>query len=291
LFQDGEIVVLSKKVALTVDLEEWTVPQEFGSDRVPEATKLEVACVGLRRILDILTLERVKATFFVTAYFAERNRSLLRKILEAGHEIGNHGLEHNRRPRRTWNTEIRTIRESTEIIEESVGIRPSGYREPYLAVTKSTIIALMQLGYLYDSSIMGTWLPDKRQWTVLPPFPFEWKAHIKETQGNLIELPLSTFSRLRAPVGWWWFRKNFGEAIPCVTANLLFSLAEPFIMNVHTWELIEPPVGYRIPLHIKHNCGERSAEQIHRLIMRLKRCGGEFVLMKSIALEQSVNSK
>lgn len=283
-------MVLSKKVALTVDLEEWTVPQDFSSDRVPEAVKLEVACRGLNRILEILTVEGVKATFFVTAYFAKRKGALLRKILGAGHEIGNHGLEHNRKPPRTFKAEMDAIRESTALIEESAATRPSGYREPYLAITRSTIMALTRLGYLYDSSILGTWLPNKHQWIAVPPGPFAWKAHIMESQGNLIELPLSTFSKLRVPVGWWWFRKNLGESIPFVTANLLFRLAQPFIMNVHTWELTDPPVGYDIPLHIRYNCGERSTQQIHRLITRLKRCGGEFVLMKDIALEQLVSN-
>ena len=284
-------MALPKKVALTVDLEEWTVPQEFSSRRVPEAIKLEVACVGLKKILHILAMERIKATFFVTAWFAQRNHALLRNILEAGHEIANHGLEHSPRLRRTWNEEIKTIMESTRIIEESARVKLTGYREPYLAATKTTILALMQLGYRYDSSIMGTWLLGKYQWVVVPAVPFEWNTYITGTEGNLIELPLSTFSKLRVPVGWWWFRKNFGESITFATANLLFRLGEPFIMNVHTWELVEVPVAYQVPSHIKYNCGERSTQQIHHLIKRLKYCGAEFVLMKNMALDQLANSR
>lgn len=275
-------MAFSKKVALTVDLEEWTVPQDFGSEQVPEDVRLKVACLGLKRILEILKAEEVKATFFVTAYFAQQNAELLRQLLRTGHEIGNHGLGHARKPQRTLKEEIEAIKKSTHIIEESVGIKPCGYREPYLAISEAIITALMQAGYLYDSSIMGTWLPNKSKWITLPSTPFEWKDKIDSKQ-NLVELPLSVFSKLRIPVGWWLLRKNFGESVPLLAASLLFRLSRPFITNVHTWELAPQPQGYKVPLHIRINCGERSAQQIRSIITGLKRLGGEFVLMKTMA--------
>jgi peptidoglycan/xylan/chitin deacetylase (PgdA/CDA1 family) len=283
--QDGEVVALSKKVALTVDLEEWTVPEDFTLTQVPESVKLEVACRGLNRLMDIFSVEGVKATFFVTTYFAKRNSELLRNILQAGHEIGNHGLEHVRKPRRTLKEEVEAIKESTSVIEKSAGIKPCGYREPYLAISKSTIAALTQVGYLYDSSILGTWLPNKIQWITVPSIPFKWETRIFDEQQNLVEFPLSVIPKLRAPVGWWWFRKNFGESIPLATASLLFRLAQPFIINMHTWELTEIPPGYSVPFHVRFNCGERSVIQIHRLITGLKRLGAEFVLMKTMVLD------
>ena len=160
-------------------------------------------------------------------------------MVRAGHEIGNHGLEHVPKPRRTLKEEVKGIKESTHSIEESVGIRPCGYREPYLAISKRTIVALMQADYLYDSSIMGTWLPNKNQWITVPSNPFEWKNRTKSQQ-NLVELPLSVFTKLRVPVGWWLLRKNFGDISPIGTARLLFRLAQPFITNMHTWELTDP---------------------------------------------------
>jgi peptidoglycan/xylan/chitin deacetylase (PgdA/CDA1 family) len=228
---------------------------------VPETVKFEVSCRGLKRLLHILNTERVVATFFVTAHFAKRNCELLIKILEAGHEIGNHGLEHARKPRRSLKEDIEAIELSTSVIEEIAGVTPCGYREPYLAITKSTIAALMKINYLYDSSIMGTYLPNKNQWITVPSTPFKWQTSLQGRQRNLFEFPLSVFPKLRTPVGWWWFRKNFGEIIPLATANLMFRLYQPFITNIHTWELTAPPVGYRVPFHIASNCGERSVDK------------------------------
>lgn len=275
-------MAFAKKVALTVDSEEWTVPQDFGSEQVPEEVRLKVARMGLNRILKILKMEGVKATFFVTGYFAQQNGELLQEMVKAGHEIGNHGLEHIPKPRRTWKEEVEGIKKSTQIIEESVGIRPCGYREPYLAISERMIMTLMQVDYLYDSSIMGTWLPNKSRWITVPSNPFEWKNPINSQQ-NLVELPLSVFTKLRVPVGWWLLRKNLGESLPLVAARLLFRLAQPFITNLHTWELTDPPPGYKVPLHVRINCGEKSSQQIRHLIIGLKRLGGEFVLMKTMA--------
>jgi len=95
------------------------------------------------------------------------------------------------------------------------------------------------------------------------------------------------FSGLRIPVGWWWFRKNCGELFPWITGKLLFRLDQPFTTEMHSWELAEIPEGYRIPFHVRYNCGRSSADQILHLIRRLKRSGGKFVLMKTLALEAS----
>ena len=282
-------MALSRKIALTVDLEEWTVPQDFGGRprvTVPEAVKLEVARRGLHRLLDILSLEQVKATFFVTAYFAQRNLPLLREMLKAGHEIGNHGLDHGPRAGLTWNEWLEGIRISTHTLEDLLRTKPCGYREPYFAITRQMIGALIRVGYLYDSSVLGTWLPSKyRQWVAVPSSPFVWR--IERGDARLVELPVSVFSILRIPVGWWWFRKNCGELIPSITGELLFRLDQPFITEMHSWELAEVPEGYRTPFHVRYNCGRRSADQILHLIRRLKRSGGNFVLMKTLALEVS----
>ncbi len=267
---------------MTVDLEEWRVPEELGTKQVPEQVKLQVAREGLRALLNIFDAEQVKATFFVTRYFAERNRALLRDLLGDGHEIGTHGINGVTESVRPPSLEHELLREITSVLEEILGTAPRGYREPYFAIRKNTLTALMQLGYLYDSSILGTWLPVKQYWIRVPSTPFVWKSPVREEK--LVELPISVFPKLRIPVGWWWFRKNFGELPLRATARLYFALNQSFVTNVHTWELAKPPQGYAVPFHVAHNCGEESANQIVRVISGLKKSGAEFALMTNLAL-------
>ncbi len=283
-------MVLSRKVAITVDLEEWTIPQDIGRSRVtalPEAIKLEVARKGLQTLLELLDLEHVNATFFVTTYFAQRNIPLLHEMLKAGHEIGNHGTEHCRTPERTRDEWLRKILGSTRTLENSLGVTPQGYREPYFAITKNMITALLQARYLYDSSLLDTWFRTRYSPIFSLSSPFMWDSGIEQTNARLVELPISMFPILRIPVGWWWFRKNYGELLPCLTGNLLFKLGQPFIIELHSWELADVPDGYRVPFHVSHNCGKRSVDQVLRLIRRLKKSCAEFVTMRTVALEAS----
>ena len=49
---------------------------------------------GADSILKILELNSIKTTFFLTGKFINRNPTLTKKILKAGHEIGNHTYTH-----------------------------------------------------------------------------------------------------------------------------------------------------------------------------------------------------
>lgn len=52
------------------------------------------------KILDILKLHRVKATFFVVGSNAERYPNIVKRIQSEGHEVGNHGYSYNFKEKR-----------------------------------------------------------------------------------------------------------------------------------------------------------------------------------------------
>lgn len=45
-------------------------------------------------ILDVLKSKNVKAVFFITGDYLERSSELVRRMLEEGHEVGNHSMNH-----------------------------------------------------------------------------------------------------------------------------------------------------------------------------------------------------
>lgn len=90
-------------------------------------------------VLDVLAEHDCKATFFLVAKRAERARDVVGRMIEAGHAIGNHSLDH------TWTVFFRGPRAMLEWIAESerrlqdlygretVGFRsPAGVRTPVL---------------------------------------------------------------------------------------------------------------------------------------------------------------
>src|SRR5438093_7296499 len=52
--------------------------------------------VGVPRLLDLLGVEQVPATFFIPGWVAEQYPDKAKKIRDAGYEIGHHGYLHER---------------------------------------------------------------------------------------------------------------------------------------------------------------------------------------------------
>lgn len=94
------------------------------------------------RILDTLEAHRAHATFFVIGRWAEAHPQLVRRMLDEGHEVGNHSYAHprllNMRARRAMLREIERGREALRPLGVNIhGNRlyrpPMGLKNPALA--------------------------------------------------------------------------------------------------------------------------------------------------------------
>jgi peptidoglycan/xylan/chitin deacetylase (PgdA/CDA1 family) len=83
-------------------------------------------------ILDVLRQEGVHATFFVLGRHAERWPKLVRRTVEEGHQLGNHGYWHRKLHRRTPAYVRDDLTRGTDAIERaSGGVRPRVFRAPH----------------------------------------------------------------------------------------------------------------------------------------------------------------
>jgi peptidoglycan/xylan/chitin deacetylase (PgdA/CDA1 family) len=83
------------------------------------------------RLLDILASHNAHATFFMLGNFAEREPALVRRILAAGHLIGNHSWSHPnlaRTPARLVDEELTRTRET---LQQITGAPVKYFRPPY----------------------------------------------------------------------------------------------------------------------------------------------------------------
>jgi hypothetical protein len=115
--------------------------------------------VGLEGLLDFCDRRKLKATIFVAGRFAETYPDLIRDCRHRGHELGTHGWEHgglendedfrsaNYDQQRAW------IRLATKAVENAAGVRPVVFRAPSLWISETTLRALEDEGYRYDSSV------------------------------------------------------------------------------------------------------------------------------------------
>lgn len=275
-----------KTIALTVDLEEWTIPQEFGGEPLSEKYSLGISEQGAYRLLEVLEHGNIKATFFVTAFFASRKPEIMKKIVELGHEIASHGFRHYPLRNQTYLEQLTRLREAGKIIEKTVGNTPIGFRAPTLKIDETMIKALKTLNYFYDSSILATYIPGRYNRLRTPYTPFIWKGTGRSDTLSLkplLEIPISVTPTFRVPVGWWWFRKNFGQRICQFGFNMLWRKNQPVVCIVHPWEFVKLPSTPSTPFHIRFNCGEKSIVQLESLINHVKKVDGKFVTMNQIA--------
>ncbi len=84
-----------------------------------------------RKWLDLMDEYDVKATFFVTGKFADRNREVLKEIIDRGHEIGNHSWNHDPMGGMKYSEILNEILPTNQVIFEATGgYVPKLFRAP-----------------------------------------------------------------------------------------------------------------------------------------------------------------
>ncbi len=134
------------------------------------------ARVGVPRILDLLKAERVRATFFIPGWVAERHPDRCRAIRDAGHEIGHHGYLHERTTPGDPDGERTAFAKGMKSLESVLGVRPAGYRAPGWDLTPLTLDLVQQHGMIYSSNLMDDVYPYLHPGTAAPvvEIPVQW---------------------------------------------------------------------------------------------------------------------
>ena len=82
-------------------------------------------------ILEVLEKHNVKVTFFMTGYFLREFPESAKKIVEAGHEIGNHSNTHEHMTTMGSYNQYRQLMRPVEDAEELLGVTPRLFRPPF----------------------------------------------------------------------------------------------------------------------------------------------------------------
>lgn len=111
--------------------------------------------VGVPRILALLARHGVPATFYVPAVAALLHPDEQRRVVAEGHEIGIHGWIHELNSALPYEIERELMLRSADTLERITGVRPVGLRTPSWDFSQDTLRIEMELGLLYDSSLMA----------------------------------------------------------------------------------------------------------------------------------------
>ena len=110
-------------------------------------------------MLEILDRYEVKTTFFVGGTWAVKESDMLKKIYDAGHEIGNHGYSHKDQDKLNREQNKNEILTTHTLVNDLIGVNMDLFAPPSGAYNKTTVEVATELGY---KTIM--WTRDTVDW-------------------------------------------------------------------------------------------------------------------------------
>jgi len=242
---------------MTVDVEDYFQVYAF-FHCIPRENWDRYACrveANVGRILEQFATAGVSATFFTLGWIAERHPAMVRRIVDAGHELASHGYDHRRvdaMDPAAFRTDLRRTR---AILEDTGGVAVRGYRAPTFSIGKTTPWAfdiIAEEGHRYSSSVNPV-RHDNYGMPDAPRAPYRPLAGL-QGGGDLWEFPMTTarlFGRNLPCSGGGWFR-----LLPYALFRRGFQGAtegegRPGIFYFHPWEV--DPGQPRVP-----DCGWKS---------------------------------
>jgi polysaccharide deacetylase family protein (PEP-CTERM system associated) len=233
--------------AMTVDVEDYFQVQAFAHcidrrdwDSFPRRVE-----ANTNRILDQFDMAGAKATFFTLGWVAERHPSLVRRIVDDGHELASHGWDHTRADAQDPETFRADVRRTRLLLEDIGGVRVAGYRAATFSIGARNLWAfpvLRQEGYLYSSSIN----PIRHDLYGMPGAP---RVPFRPAPEAVIEIPMTTVRLLGRNwpcSGGGYFRLLPKRLYRAGLDRVNRREGQPGIFYFHPWEV--DPGQPRIPL-------------------------------------------
>jgi polysaccharide deacetylase family protein (PEP-CTERM system associated) len=189
-----DIETSSRVNAMTVDVEDYFQVSAFE----PHVARAEWDSKELRvdrnvkRILELFATHDVKATFFILGWVAQRLPAMVREIVNAGHEVASHGLEHTRVTQQERDDFRHDVTTAKRLLEDTAGKEVIGYRAATYSITEHNLWALdvlAETGHRYSSSIY----PIKHDLYGIPAAP---RFRFEVGASKLTEIPITTVALL-----------------------------------------------------------------------------------------------
>jgi polysaccharide deacetylase family protein (PEP-CTERM system associated) len=264
---DGHVVN-----AMTVDVEDYFQVSAF--ERVVARERWDGfesrVCRNTERLLALFASGGVTATFFVLGWVAERFPGLVRRIAEAGHELGSHGYAHRLVYEMTPREFGDDLHRARIAIEAAAGAPVMGYRAPSFSITRRSLWAFDQLiaeGFAYDASVYPIHhdrygIPDA------PRHPYT----VERPAGSILEVPGSTvrIGGQNLPIGGGgYFRLLPYTWIRHGIARVNDQEQQAVTFYIHPWEIdpAQPRIDAPLLSRIRHYRNlDRTESRLQQLL-------------------------
>jgi peptidoglycan/xylan/chitin deacetylase (PgdA/CDA1 family) len=228
-------------VALTVDLEPDCPPFLQGFRGVEQ---------GLPVVLSLLDELEIPATFFTTGEVAERYPQSVRALVDAGHELGCHGMTHTAFTDLSREAAEHEIDRSAEILRAFAPV--CSFRAPYLKFPEAYVELLEAARFDLDSSHARYKLANYRA----------------KAATRLTRIPASiTSSALRLP--------------SMLARAYLRALSDPVVLFVHPWEFVDLR-REKLRWDCRVRTGDAALACLRRVLEWYTRSGARFARMREL---------
>ncbi|HAP78889.1 MAG TPA: polysaccharide deacetylase [Ruminococcus sp.] len=116
------------------------------------------------KILDTLKEKNVSAIFFLTGDYAKKEKALVRRMIDEGHVLGNHGMTHAKIPALSPDELRKEVMSLHQYVLDEYGYEMQYFRYPCGEYSEETIEQLRSLGYktLFWSFAYVDWKTDSQ---------------------------------------------------------------------------------------------------------------------------------
>jgi peptidoglycan/xylan/chitin deacetylase (PgdA/CDA1 family) len=231
-------------VSLTVDLEPDCPPYLSSTFRGIEH--------GAPALLALFAELGVRATYFTTGEVAARFPEAVRSLVQAGHELGCHGVSHTAFDTLDEPTARREIVESAQLLRTFAPV--TSFRAPYLRFPEPYVRLLEDAGFALDSSLAK----------------YKWSYRAPRIPTTLTRIPASmTSSVLRLPA--------------IIRDPWLLALADPVVLFVHPWEFVDL-THEKLRYDCRFRTGDVALRCLREVITLFQSRDAQFVTMRELAL-------
>jgi peptidoglycan/xylan/chitin deacetylase (PgdA/CDA1 family) len=146
--------------------------------------------VGTPRLLDRLDKLEIPATWFVPGHTIDSFPEACGEVHDRGYDIQHHGWKHtNPANFESKEAEKADVERAIDSIQDLTGEQPTGYRSPYWDFSPNTLEILQELGFEWDSSLMGHDFETyyvRENWSADPDEPYD-----PGEETDILEFPVS----------------------------------------------------------------------------------------------------
>ena len=207
---------------------------------------------GLVAFLDLLKDHGITIDFFVTADVCRKFPEIMKRMMEEGHRIGNHGFDHSipYYCQLSYQKQLADISKAGNEIEKIIDSKLKMFRAPNFSANQDTIRVLEKLDYDIDSSV----LPGRhvKKWRMLTMYDFRNAPRVPYHPSSstitdigespILEIPLTINPNLDgAPIGMGYLNISGLQKVK-TTIDAVDSEYITFL--IHPWELIDLRSSY-----------------------------------------------